>query len=382
MALNNGIITAPVTDSDLKTLFGVGTDIIDWCTCPDINMFARYKPVRNNIIDTNSQWDSANNTWKSTATWWRGSAENCGVTFSGYETFSTAKAAITNQVEVWAGQLPQGGASQLFRQTDFASYNHNANPCGQISALTLYKDVETYHIYLMAENDDRALDFSDIVYYNASTNPRLSTFYFTAVFVSQTDPTIRYGYSATDTLGNGGISITIPKSEYNPPISSNGWAAGTYNVYVFFTSGKYQDGESNIGSWIPLPGNKLSSAVADSRAGMLPIEVEVVASLDYLRGSATVVNTGTGYRIDWRIEEYGALMREACTLKVYANNTQEGNDITINSWSQDAGTNYTYHDSTLIESIIMQNQANYRLEFTVVHNYVTYTAQVYVLNPY
>jgi glutamyl/glutaminyl-tRNA synthetase len=81
------------------------------------------------------------------------------------------------------------------------------------------------------------------VYYNASTNPRLSTFYFTAVFVSQTDPTIRYGYSATDTLGNGGISITIPKSEYNPPISSNGWAAGTYNVYVFFTYGKYQDGE-------------------------------------------------------------------------------------------------------------------------------------------
>ena len=332
MAYSDGIITAPVSVRDVQKALGVGSgDVGTLCKSSMINMFAKYKPVRLNLINTLGQWDFTTNKWKDTATWWKGTDLNCGVSFNSFGSFANAKSAVDNQSAVWNSILPTGGASQPYRLIDFAGYNHRANPSGMVSALDLYKDMSYYRVFLMAEDDKDALSFDDIIYYNSSSNPRLSTYYFTAVFVNTADATKIYGYSATDTLGDGGYTITIPKSVYNPPITANGWAVGTYKVYCFFTSAKYQDGASNIGSWIPLPGNRIASASADSRAGLLPTEMNVIVSANYLDASYTLTNTGSGYIINWRIEEYGTLKNQNCTLKVYANGTQEGSTRTITS---------------------------------------------------
>ena len=383
MSYSNGIITAPVSIYDVQRALGIvgGGDLGTLIRTGNINMFAKYKPVRLNMINTLGQWDTTTNKWKDTATWWKGTDLNCGVSFNSFGSFANAKSAVDNQSAVWNSILPTGGSSQPYRLTDFAGYNHRANPSGKVSAQDLYKDMSQYRVFLMAEDDEDALSFDDIIYYNSSSNPRLSTYYFTAVFVNTSDATKIYGYSATETLGDGGYTITIPKSVYNPPITANGWAVGTYKVYCFFTSAKYQDGASNIGSWIPLPGNGIASATADSRAGLLPTEMDVVTSANYLDASYTLTNTGTNYIINWRIEEYGVLKNQDCTLKVYANGTQEGSIRTITSWTADSGSDCVYHQSTALEGIFMQDGANYRLEFTVVYNSVTYTKTLYILNP-
>lgn len=383
MAYNTGLITPPVNIHDVQQALGIvgGGDLGTLIRDGNINMFAKYKPVRLNLINTLGQWDATANKWKDTATWWKGADLNCGVVFSGFGSFANAKSAVDNQSAVWNSVLPTGGSSQPYRLTDFAGYNHRANPSGKVSAQDLYKDVSQYRVFLMAEDDKDALSFDDIIYYNSSSNPRLSTYYFTAVFVNTSDPTKVYGYSATETLGDGGYTITVPKSVYNPPITANGWAVGTYKVYCFFTSAMYQEGASNIGSWIPLPGNRIASATADSRASLLPTEMDVVTSANYLDASYTLTNTGTGYIINWRIEEYGVLKNRDCTLKVYANGTQEGSTRTITSWTADSGSDCVYHQSTALEGILMQDGANYRLEFAVVYNSVTYTKTLYILNP-
>ena len=131
-----------------------------------------------------------------------------------------------------------------------------------------------------------------------------------------------------------------------------------------------------------MPGDRPSSATSDARKGLSPIEIEIKASTNYLKGSATVVSTGSGYRIDWRIEEHGDLRNKDCTLKVYANSEQEGSARTITSWTTQSGEDYVYHNSTALEGIIMAEGKSYRLEFSLTYNYVEYKDVVYVLNPY
>jgi hypothetical protein len=148
MALSNGIITAPVTDSDLKTLFG-GNNISDWCTA-SFNKWSMYKPLKNTIVDINSQFDFSNNSWKNDATWWLGNftGERWGMKFTiegGIGNISTRTTSGVTYREPtsgffynlmrdslrWTPQKPGGSATSPaspYRQSDFAGYNHNV-PC-------------------------------------------------------------------------------------------------------------------------------------------------------------------------------------------------------------------------------------------------------------
>ena len=109
MSNANGLISAPVSFADVNTTLGTShTDLGNLCTDTNIKMWARYKPVVKNLISTIDQLDS-NNQWKSTATWWKGTNGNCGITYNTYSSISgtgSAKAAIDGGLVVWSYTKP------------------------------------------------------------------------------------------------------------------------------------------------------------------------------------------------------------------------------------------------------------------------------------
>ena len=153
---SNGIITAPVSIDDVKTVLGVASnDLAVLCSSPKINMWAKYKPVPLNKNFNSDEWDQANNFWKNDAVWWKG--ENfedtsiCGMKV-GVAADNTAAALINlydGNLNGWAQKLPSGGASEPFRLSDFIGYNHNAvTPFGgHLSGFAVYNtDKSAYKI--------------------------------------------------------------------------------------------------------------------------------------------------------------------------------------------------------------------------------------------
>lgn len=136
MSHSAGKITAPVTNDDVNATLGTKHTGVDaMCTDSHINIWSKYKPIKTGIINTDSQWDKANNTWKSTATWWKGADGNCGFTLYSTTTFANIISKTDGSMNGWTYTgTPTGGASSPYRISDFAGYNHNATPA--VSAFT------------------------------------------------------------------------------------------------------------------------------------------------------------------------------------------------------------------------------------------------------
>ena len=141
MSHSNGIISAPVSISDIQNVLGVsgGGDLGTLCQSGNINMWAKYKPViRSGVIDTTGQLNS-NLTWKTglgTSAWWQGDDTNHGlvvpyvsVTWSP-SGFLSALNSIANMIDGgmngWQYLRPTGGSAAPYREIDFNRYNHRA----------------------------------------------------------------------------------------------------------------------------------------------------------------------------------------------------------------------------------------------------------------
>ena len=160
MSYSSGIIQAPVSISDIQNALGVvgGGDLGTLCVASTINPWAKYKPVRSQVIDTvTGQWE--NNAWKNSATWWKntqaGSATqggnptgSCGfhieyfTGFGAYTSTGTFAYKLINGLLGWAYEKPAGGSQSPYRQQDFAQYNHNAIvPYGELGTNQYHLDV-------------------------------------------------------------------------------------------------------------------------------------------------------------------------------------------------------------------------------------------------
>ena len=138
MAYNNGIITAPVSVYDIQRVLGVGSpDVGTLCKHANINKWAKYKPVRLNLIDITPQWDYTNNVWRSSATWYKGNASIYNA-YGWAAPYNNSLLTLLNSCynrnntpagthNGWESQLPRGGSyNEPYRLTDFAQYNHKA----------------------------------------------------------------------------------------------------------------------------------------------------------------------------------------------------------------------------------------------------------------
>lgn len=145
---NDGVITRPITDSDIKAVLGISSnDLASWCTSEAVNKWSKGKPVvfnkmaqltaanfrdANYGIDLIPSWGRADYMYnflfasqsdrQRNTNWW----PDCDV----------QKQALS--LEYWIWQPPTGGSTSPYRMTDFENYYHEAEaPIKPISGNTI-----------------------------------------------------------------------------------------------------------------------------------------------------------------------------------------------------------------------------------------------------
>ena len=222
---SNGIITAPVSIDDVKTVLGVtSNDLAVLCSSPKINMWAKYKPVPLNKNFHSDEWDQTNKKWRSDSIWWKGSDGHCGITITAAKasTCSSVAALYNGSDNGWKQVLPTGGVSAPYRLEDFIGYVHTA-----IASVSDFSGTKTGYTDTIVEfsiaytigGGDSSLALSDI-----SDGTPFADMYF-GIYIHGTKADIRLTSSAT--LAKGGTSISVP---------GNKLVDGTYTVYPFLCS--------------------------------------------------------------------------------------------------------------------------------------------------
>lgn len=132
MGYTGSKVTAPVSIYDVQRALGTNEcDLGTLCKSSLVNFWAKYKPLSYNVLNTVGQWDSTNNKWSTSATWWKGNVSNgdrricCGFSVPRYTT--SPQNLFTNQTtDEWSIVPPTGGSASPYRLVDFAEYWHNA----------------------------------------------------------------------------------------------------------------------------------------------------------------------------------------------------------------------------------------------------------------
>ena len=119
MAISNGLIIAPVSIYDVQQTLGTSNnDVGTLCRQQNVNKWAKYKPVPNDIIDTTPELES-DKTWKSTATWWKAKNGKCGLSYIPQPSVAYTKDAIDSKHVVWSRVAPAGNDTEPYRLIDF-----------------------------------------------------------------------------------------------------------------------------------------------------------------------------------------------------------------------------------------------------------------------
>lgn len=119
MANSNGVISAPVSIDDVRSVLGQSSyDLGTLCKASTINGWSKKKPVKFNAMNH----DNPN--------WYKAQDGFCGFTV-GWST--STDSSLTNLINAyrngtWIYNKPTGGSSQPFRLLDFNGYNHKAKP--------------------------------------------------------------------------------------------------------------------------------------------------------------------------------------------------------------------------------------------------------------
>lgn len=165
MSANNGLITAPVTTTDVGSTIGSSSRNVGvLCTSSQINKWSKHKPV--NYPKTTGLVESE---WKGTT------ADNGKGIFYGLQIGATATSWSTLHTSNYAyvGR-PTGGSTSPYRLGDFRGYDHNAVPnlTGGLSADYYYWDVNGSLVltinYDWAGNNTTGIDLNDLTAINSS----------------------------------------------------------------------------------------------------------------------------------------------------------------------------------------------------------------------
>ena len=243
-----GIISANdgVSIRDVQRALGVGSgDLGTLCTHPNINVWAKYKPISLATMFPSEQWDSRDKCWKPTATWWKGSDPNFpfgGMNINGAR--SSSFSSVTNSVfskydgsmNGWVFQRPRGGQVSPYRLTDFAQYNHKAEPpLIRFSVPSSVKKQGKFDVSCILCDDSMAWQFRDFKYKD-------QMLYFGIGILDENDSNIKYRITAS-TRGVAGFMVTLPSSIDE----------GTYHVYPFFSTARVSNDTPTDAVFLTVP---------------------------------------------------------------------------------------------------------------------------------
>lgn len=241
MSVLNGVISAPVEISDIQSAIGAtaGGDIGQLCTHVNINMWAKFKPVKSaqvDLIDTTPQLSGT--TWNESYStpWWVycWNTMNNPIKFgiqprTGSALNSLYSAYYAKGVE-WQYYRPTGGQFP-YRQLDFLGYNHKASrPLGSISApssLILASSADggwSVDVSMMRDQDD-ALPISQRDYVTPEDILKaqwgVSTIYFGFALIDTADDQAKIWTTGNRYIGSGNRGLDYGKTYYVMPFYSN-----------------------------------------------------------------------------------------------------------------------------------------------------------------
>ena len=230
MAYSNGIITKPISIDDVKQALGVGSnDLATLCKSPQINMWARNKPV---IYPA-----------PFFSNYGAGLDDKFGIqpfTFTDLSTINTRY--VDGNKNGWIYTPPTGGATAPYRLGDFNGYKSNSvPPFYNINVAGGCKDISDY---LTITGDIRnALEDNEIA---VSEIEGVSDKYF-GVAVTNTSNVAKGCITSTGTITATGINI-----QFNISTLSE----GNYIVYPFLAAESISPqsaGNSHTGSYYTIP---------------------------------------------------------------------------------------------------------------------------------
>ena len=296
MAYSTNKIEAPVSIYDIQKFFGrTSPDLGTLITEVNINKWAKYKPVILNVLDTVAQ--QTNGAWKDTATWWRGTNGNCGITYTSYTDFDSLIASIDSHAANWLYTPPSGGLTAPFRLIDFMQYNHSSPPpiTSVVSSDAVMKSSNKMTIMAgksIAAGDN--LTLPDI--------GGLSSYFLTVAVYDES--TFKFAFGDSLSFGNyadvSDITLEIPYSSAETGGYGGILSEGkTYKLYAFFSQYPYSTVQTSkpTGVFAPFPSG-------NNNWGLEPSEFRAKADSQWINIRA-YTNLGKSI-VNWTVAIYGA----------------------------------------------------------------------------
>ena len=226
MSIVNGIIQAPVSIADVKTMLGeTSNDLATLCRSDKINMWAKYKPVELNKTFTSDEFDYENRKWRDNATWYRGADFEgvgiCGIKIAHSSTLQSLTDLYDKGQSNWSRVKVGSTFACPYRLSDFIGYKHAAtapfkrpfvasktNENGSVFATMMIKSLGT-------ENELTLQEFG-----------KLSEAYL-GLALKNAAGQIVYFKTSDKALKDGGTSVEMQGVVF---------ATGNYKAYVFLCS--------------------------------------------------------------------------------------------------------------------------------------------------
>lgn len=226
MSIVNGIIQAPVSIADVKTMLGeTSNDLATLCKSDKINMWAKYKPVELNKPFTSDEFDFTNNHWRDNATWFKGADFEgvgiCGIKIAHSSTLQSLTELYDKGQSNWSRVKVGSTFACPYRLSDFVGYKHAAtapfkrpfvasktNENGSVFAMMMIKNLDT-------ENELTMQEFG-----------KLSEAYL-GLALKDAAGRLVYFMTTDKTLKDGGINVEMQGIAFAP---------GDYKAYLFLCS--------------------------------------------------------------------------------------------------------------------------------------------------
>lgn len=271
MPTSNGIITAPVTTTDVSsTLQTSSHDVGTLCTSNNINMWSRFKPV--SIRNTPAPDRSGE--------WWKAWDGTCNVVLPNpVSSYKQVISQITSDgSNGYSYRKVAGGSADPYRLADFNKYKHDAIP--PIYGITTPDQIsqgKTLSIACIRPTPDQdktqpgSLLMEDIETLNGST---FKDYYFGIMLQNSDGNIIGRVTSVSSNAYSADLEIT---PAFNP---------GTYTMYCFLSSVKLtQDSTDQAGQYYPVPNCPPKTIKVISEEELVDIQVD--ASYVTLSGDLT-----------------------------------------------------------------------------------------------
>jgi hypothetical protein len=311
MSYSNGIISAPVSISDIQNVLGVsgGGDLGTLCQSGNINKWAKYKAVVLANVDTVSgQWDSENNRWRDDATWWQ--ANMCGLSttivseFGDISNSNSFAYKLTHGLLGWTYTRPSGGSQSPYREQDFAQYFHDAiAPYGEIGATSIYIDQQgnAQVDWEVVDVDPLNLRLADISFNFNGTHYDLTDFYLGVILYRGST----YHLFTSSTKFTTGASLSV--------VMTNATSlAGTWNLMPFFT--KYQTNSSGT-----FDANGVFLSMDDTQPVSITLTTQGSNHFDTPEGMWNQAGTAVSYSCDIVNETSGAHTYSSIRISIRGN---------------------------------------------------------------